>query len=458
MGPDPRPTADKPRRPRPRSRASLAGLVPVDLGAHGHLVAHLLRWVGLGSVVGVLAGLASAGFLEALAWATRTREGQPWLLFGLPLAGFAVGLAYHYGGGRAAGGNNLIIDEIHDPQAWVPRRMAPLVLAGTVATHLCGGSAGREGTALQMAGSLTDGFARLARMVAADRRLLLIAAIAGGFGSVFGVPLAGCVFALEVQAVGRLRYDAIVPAMTASLVGDQLVRALGVAHTPVPTLDEVHLDPVLVAKVLVAGLAFGAVALLFTELTHGLKRAFAARVRWAPARPLVGGLAVIALAYAAGTRDYLGLSLPLVTRSLAGGVGVVGFAFLLKLVFTAVTLGSGFQGGEVTPLFVIGATLGASLGHLLDVPVPLMAALGFVAVFAGATNTPLACTIMGVELFGAGPVALLAVACIASYVVSGDGGIYASQRVDVPKGGVRTAVVTGSTALPPRGPAGRAAG
>jgi H+/Cl- antiporter ClcA len=449
MGPDPRPTPDRPDR----DRTALA-----DLCGHGHLVAHLLRWVGLGLVVGVLAGLASAGFLEALAWATRTREAHPSLLFGLPIAGFAVGLAYHYGGGRAGGGNNLIIDEIHDPRAWVPRRMAPLVLAGTVATHLCGGSAGREGTALQMAGSLTDGFARLARVAAADRRLLLIAALAGGFGSVFGVPLAGCVFALEVQAVGRVRYDAIVPAMTASLVGDLVVRALGVAHMPVPALGEVHLDPMLVAKVLVAGLAFGAVALLFTELTHGLKRAFAARVRWAPARPLVGGLAIVALTYAVGTRDYLGLSLPLVTRSLAGGAGVVGFAFLLKLVFTAVTLGSGFQGGEVTPLFVIGATLGAGLGPLLDVPVPLMAAVGFVAVFAGATNTPLACTIMGVELFGAGPVALLAVACIASYVVSGDGGIYASQRVAIPTGGARTAVVNGSTAPASGHETGREAG
>lgn len=414
--------------------AALRNLLRVDLGEQVGLVAHLARWIALGAVVGVLAGAASAAFLESLSWATRARTDHPWLVFLLPLAGFAVGLAYHYGGGRAAEGNNLIIDEIHDPQAWVPRRMAPLVFAGTVVTHLFGGSAGREGTALQMSGSLTDAFARVARIGPVDRRLLLIAALGGGFGSVFGVPVAGCVFALEVQAVGRMRYDAIVPALTASLVGDLVVRAIGVDHIPVPALGDVDVTALLVAKVLVAGLAFGAAALLFSELTHGIRSLFGAALRWPPLRPLVGGVIVIVLTYLVGTRDYLGLSIPLISGSLAGGAGVVGGAFALKLAFTSITLGAGFQGGEVTPLFVVGATFGVTLGRLLDVPVPLLAAIGFVAVFAGATNTPLACTIMGVELFGSGPVVLVAVACVASYVVTGERGIYSRQRVDTPKG------------------------
>ena len=418
---------------RHRAYSALRGLLRVDVSEQFRLIAHLVRWIVLGSVVGVLAGLASAGFLESLNWATDTRNAHPWLLFGLPVAGFAVGLVYHYGGGRSGDGNNLIIDEIHDPQAWVPRRMAPLVFVGTVITHLFGGSAGREGAALQMSGSLTDGFSRVARLARVDRRLLLIAALAGGFGAVFGVPLAGCVFALEVQAVGRIRYDAIVPAMTASLVGDLVVRGVGVHHTPVPAIASVDLTAPLLLKVLLAGLAFGATALLFSELTHGIKAIFRSTIGWRPARPLVGGLLIIGLTYVVGTRDYLGLSIPLITKSLAGGVGVIGGAFALKLLFTALTLGSGFHGGEITPLFVIGATLGAALGHLLGVPIPLLAGLGFVAVFAGATNTPLACTIMGVELFGGGPIVLLAVACIASYVVVGERGIYGSQRVDTAK-------------------------
>jgi H+/Cl- antiporter ClcA len=418
---------------RHRAYTAVRGLLRVDVSEQARLIWHLVRWILLGIVVGILAGLSSAAFLLTLEWATETLVKHPWLLFLLPVSGFAVGLAYHYGGGRAVEGNNLIIDEIHDPNAWVPRRMAPLVFVGTVLTHLFGGSAGREGTALQMSGSLTDGFSRAAKIAGVDRKLLLIAALAGGFGAVFGVPLAGCVFALEVQSVGRIRYDAIVPALTASLVGDLVVRGLGVHHTAVPTINHVDLTAPLILKVLLAGVLFGATALLFIELTHGIKAVFRTTVRWAPARPLIGGLLIIGLTYAIGSRDYLGLSLPLIGKSFAVGGGVVALAFALKLLFTSVTLGSGFQGGEVTPLFIIGVTLGATLGSLLGVPGPLLAAIGFVAVFAGATNTPLACTVMGVELFGGGAIVLIAVACIASYVVVGERGIYGSQRVDTAK-------------------------
>jgi len=405
-----------------------------DAAEQGALVVYLLKWIVLGAIVGVIAGLGSAAFLKSLDWATRTRQTHGWLLFGLPLAGFVVGLAYHYGGGRSDEGNNLILDEIHDPKAWIPRRMAPLIFVGTILTHLFGGSAGREGTALQMAGSLTDGAFRHTRIPPADRRLLLIAAIAGGFGSVFGVPIAGCVFALEVQAVGRIRHDALVAALAAGVVGDRVVHALGVHHTEILPVAKVDLDLALAAKVVLAGLVFGLVARAFSELTHGIRNVFGAAVRWAPARPLVGGVLVIALTYTVGTRDYLGLSIPLLTKSLAGGAGIVLFAFALKLVFTSLTLGSGFVGGEVTPLFVIGATLGATLGRVLDAPIPLMAAIGFVAVFAGAANTPIACTVMAVELFGAANIVVFAIACVVAYVASAHRGIYHSQRIDTRKG------------------------
>jgi H+/Cl- antiporter ClcA len=241
------------------------------------------------------------------------------------------------------------------------------------------------------------------------------------------------VFALEVQAVGRIRHDALVAALAASVVGDRVVRAVGVHHTLIAPVAKVDLTAVLAAKVVLAGLVFGVVALAFSELTHRIKRGFGTSVRWAPARPLIGGLLVIALTYTVGTRDYLGLSIPLLTKSLAGGAGVVLFAFALKLVFTSLTLGSGFQGGEVTPLFVIGATAGATLGRVLGAPVPLMAAIGFVAVFAGAANTPIACTIMAVELFGSANIVVFAIACVIAYVTSAHRGIYHGQRVDTPK-------------------------
>ncbi len=422
------------RSAAPRLWSVVRGLVRIDVVEQARLVAHLVRWTACGAVVGVLAGLSSAAFLQSLTWATDARLDHGWLIYLLPFAGLAVGLAYHHLGGRSGGGSSLIIDEIHDPVSWVPRRMAPLVFIGTVITHLFGGSAGREGTAIQMSGSLTDGLSRVARLGPGDRRLMLIAALAGGFGAVFGVPIAGCVFALEVQAVGRMRYDALIPALSASVVGDLVVRAVGVTHVAQPQLDDVHLSAALVGKVVVAGLAFAMASIVFIELVHGIKRAFAATVAWPPARPFIGGLGVVGLVHVVGSRDYLGLSVPLITKATAGGVGIVAGAFALKLLFTAVTLGAGFQGGEVTPLFVIGATLGVTMGRLLGAPVPLMAAAGFVAVFAGAANTPLACTVMGVELFGGAGVTVFAVACVVSYVFSSHRSIYGTQRIDAPKG------------------------
>jgi len=406
--------------------------VRLDLRENLLLLRHTVKWTVLGAVVGVLAGLGSAGFLRSLTWATDTRLHHPNLIYGLPLAGLSVGLAYHYLGGRAGGGNSLIIDEIHDPQEWVPRRMAPLVYVFTVVGHLFGASVGREGTAIQMSGSLTDAFARVVRIRPRDRRLLLIAAIAGGFGSVFGVPLAGTVFGLEVQSVGRIRFDALVPAFVASTTGDLVVRALGVHHTRTPDLGAVHLDAALLAKCALAGVAFGLTAIVFADVTHALKQLVAATISWPPLRPFLGGVAVLLLTGVVGDRAYLGLSIPLITASLAGGAGVAAGAFALKLAFTAVSLGSGFQGGEVTPLFVIGATLGVPLAHLLHVPVPLLASIGFVAVFAGATNTPLACTVMAVELFGAGVAVPAAATCIVAYVISTERGIYGTQRIDTP--------------------------
>lgn len=402
----------------------------VELGARERLkqITYLLRWTALGGIAGVLAGTASATFLISLKWVTAEFADHSWLLFVLPLAGLLVGLAYHYGGGRSVEGNNLIIGEIHDPQAWVPRRMAPMVLLGTLASHLGGASVGREGTAIQMGGSLTDLASRLLRLKPPDRRIMLIAAIAGGFGSVFGVPLAGAVFALEVQAVGRVRYDALVPALTASVIGDMVVSGFGVHHMATPDLGTVSLSLELILKIALAGIAFGLASVAFTTSVERAKAVFEKRVGWAPLRPFIGGLCLIAMTLVAGSRMYNGLSLGLIELGLTGSE-VPTWGFLIKIVFTAVALGAGFIGGEVTPLFVIGATLGATLAGLLGVPVPLLAAIGFIAVFAGAANTPLACTIMGVELFGSGALPYFAIACVFSYVFSSHRGLYRTQLV-----------------------------
>jgi len=413
------------------------GLVHLNPRQYGSIAATFVRWVVLGSGVGVLSGTASAVFLALLNRATEIHMAAPWLLYLLPLAGIATSVVYARYGGAAAFGNNLIIEELHRSKQPVPLRMAPLVLFATVLTHLFGGSAGREGTAVQMGGALAERLAQTLRLSQEDRRILLMAGISGGFGSVFGTPLAGALFGLEVQRIGRIRYDGLVPCLAAAIVGDWVTRwlgvLLGVTHSAYPVLPTVALEPWLLARVMVAGVAFGACSILFIEWTHAVNT-FLGRVagsaQWL--KPALGAIGVIALTVLIGTRDYLGLSLPLLHTALEGA-GIASFAFLIKLILTGLTIGAGFKGGEVTPLFVIGATLGYTLGTILGVPPHFMAAMGFVAVFAGAANTPLACAVMGVELFGSGAFPYLLVAVVVGYLFSGHRSIYAAQRLDTPK-------------------------
>lgn len=343
---------------------------------------------------------------------------------------------YHRFGGSASQGNNLVIEEVHSNQSHISLRMAPLVLAGTVLTHLFGGSAGREGTAIQMGASLADTLQRALRstlrLSADDRRLLLMAGISGGFASVFGTPVAGFIFGMEVLSVGRIRYTAMVPCLAAAYVGDMTTRLWGIGHTHYPVMQALGLEPVLLLKIALAGICFGLISTVFVELTHGIKSLYGRSVPYPPLRPLIGGLVIIALVWLLNTHDYLGLSLPLILDSMNGN-GVFWLAFLVKLVFTAITLGSGFLGGEVTPLFVIGSTLGYTLGTLLNVDPAFMAAIGFVAVFAGASNAPLASAIMALELFGGGSAAYIVLGCVVAYLASGHRGIYSTQRIDSPK-------------------------
>ncbi|MCC7420055.1 MAG: DUF190 domain-containing protein [Planctomycetaceae bacterium] len=420
-----------------------------SLREHASLGLFLTRWLLLAVPLGVAVGSACALFLWSLDQATLLRFGNPNLLYLLPLAGMVIGAMYSYFGKTVEAGNNLIVDEIHEPGGGVPLRMAPLVLIGTVVTHLFGGSAGREGTAVQMGGSLASGLASLVpRVDRNDVRTLLMAGVSAGFGGVFGTPVAGTIFALEVLAIGRMSYAAILPCLIAAIASDQTCTAWGIGHTHyhiasmLPAGSELHLAPLsmsLLGKVAVAGMLFGLTSVLFAELVHGLHRIFKELIRRPIFRPAVGGLIVIGLVHWLETRDYLGLGVSspdphaVTILSCFHSGGATEWSWLWKIVFTAVTLSSGFKGGEVTPLFFIGAALGNVLAGLLGAPVDFFAALGFVAVFAGATNTPLACTIMAIELFGGEFTVYFATACLVAYLFSGHSGIYLSQRIGTPK-------------------------
>jgi H+/Cl- antiporter ClcA len=406
------------------------------------------KWAAVVLPLGVIVGTAVAAFLWSLDQATALRFAHPWLLWLLPLAGGGIGWLSATVGRSVDAGNNLILEEIHEPGGGVPLRMAPLILFTTVLTHLCGGSAGREGTAVQIGGGLAGGLARwIPGLDRHDIPTLLMAGVAAGFGGVFGTPVAGMVFALEVLAIGRMRYAAILPCLAAALAADWACTAWGIVHTPyavsslaaAETAGVAHLDLTLLAAAVAAGAIFGLAGQLFAAAVHGVQQFFRQHVGRPVLRPVLGGLVVVGLVVLFDTRDYLGLG---VTSPDPDAVTILSAfepggarpgSWLAKVLFTALTIGSGFKGGEVTPLFFVGATLGNTLATLTGLPADLFAALGFVAVFAGAANTPLACTVMAVELFGGAGIAYFAVACVTAYLTSGHEGIYRSQRLDTPK-------------------------
>ena len=386
------------------------------------------QWLVLGSSVGVLCGAASALFLWLLERATAFRVAHEGIVYALPIAGLAIGLVYERFGEAIKAGNNLVIDTIHDEGPELPLRMAPMVLVGTVLTHVFGGSAGREGTAVQMGASITDWVSHRLRVGKDVRRQLLAAGVAAGFGSVFGTPIAGAVFGLEFVVLGRIEYDALVPALVASVVGDMTTRALGIVHTHYPTPPDVPLTPLLLGKWLVFAVVVALVTTTFIELTHLIKKHGEARLPRLPLRMLLGGLVVVGLWKLVGTSDYLGLGVPVIVRSFEDP-GLPPTAFALKLLFTAITLGAGFLGGEVTPLFFVGATLGNALARLLALPVALGAGVGMAAVFAASSNTPLALSIMAVELLGASAFPHVVIVCVVAYLLTGHRSIYPAQRV-----------------------------
>lgn len=399
---------------------------------HIHILLYMIKWTILAGFVGILAGSASALFLVSLEWATQTREAYSWLLFLLPIGGMLVSFLYWKYGLNSAKGNNLIIEQAHGAEESIPFRMAPLVLFGTIVTHLFGGSAGREGTAVQMGGAFSELVGKLFKLDAVDRKIIIICGISSGFGSVFGTPLAGTVFGLEVLALGLIKHEAIFPAFVAAFVGDFVTTAWGVGHHHydigvIPTLSVL-----LLLKIILASILFGLTSTLFSQLTHWLKNQYTRFLPNPMIKSFVGGLVIIALVYLIGTRKYLGLGLPLIDDAFEGNVSPL--TFVTKLLFTSLTLGAGYQGGEVTPLFAIGSTLGSFLGEYLHVSIPFLAALGFIGVFCGATNTPIACFIMGIELFGSEASLYLFLVCIISYLFSGHTGIYTSQQIVVSKG------------------------
>jgi H+/Cl- antiporter ClcA len=382
--------------------------------------------VALGIGVALCVGPLGALFLAGLDWATEARLAHPILIALLPLAGAVIAWAYHRYAGAAARGTPLAIDALREGSVIrVPRRTAPLIVLGTIWTHLFGGSAGREGTAVQLGAGIATAAADALHVSAEDRGAVMLAGVSAGFAAVFGTPAAAILFGLEAPRNASTHFDQRLGAVVAAFGADVIARLLGARHTAFPRLPDLPLDAMLLAKVALFGLSCGLLASAFILLLTLSKRAFA-RIDAPPVRAFVGGALVLAVATVFDARDHLGLSVPLALAALEGG-SPPAYAFALKLGLTVLTLASGFVGGEVTPLFVIGATFGHALGAPLGVDPTLLAAIGFVGVFAGASRAPWTCAVMGIELFGVGGAPYLLLACVIAALSARGKGLYSAH-------------------------------
>ena len=378
-------------------------------------------------LVSAFIGTGAALFLTGLTWATDTRELNTWLIYLLPIAGLIIGYFYHQYGVSVVGGNNLLIDEVKSPKKKIPLKMAPMVVLGTIITHLFGGSAGREGTAVQMGGAISDQFTGKFGLKEKDRKILIALGVSGGFAAVFGTPLAGFIFAFEILLLGKMKYLAILPCLITAFLSDYFCTIWGVGHTHYSIEIVPSLTGNSIFWSILVGIISGLVAMLFSRSTHFFTSIFKLKISYAPLRPFIGGIVLAVAVLLIGTTKYIGLGLPTIVSSFQEKM--LPYDFLLKLIFTAFTLGAGFKGGEVTPLFFIGATLGNALIWFVPLPMGLLAGMGFLAVFSGAANAPIACVLMGVELFGIESVVYISIASITAYFSSGMKGIYTSQVI-----------------------------
>ena len=377
----------------------------------------LLLFAALG---GAVTGLVSYWFLEALIWATRTRVEHGWLVWLLPGIGLTVAGVYFYWGGRAKGGTPAVIEQGNVYTHGVGPGMAPLIFGGSIAGHLGGASIGREGAALQIAGSVTDTAATLGRLPRHDRQTLVAASLAGGWGAVFGVPFTGVLFTLQVTR--HQRWRALLPALASAWSGYAVVEAFDGDYGVRPHLERPDWTLWSPFALALAGLGFGLMGRLFVAALMAIRNRMGHRVRWPPMRGFVGGLATLALMGLAG-RDYLGLSLPLLGEALSGEQ-VDWWVPFLKLLFTVVALGTGFVGGEVAPLLVIGATFGNALGPVVHGDRTLLAAVGSCATFASAASVALTGVVLATEQFGRHALVPAAIVAVTSRMAAGRPGLY----------------------------------
>ena len=387
----------------------------------------LFQWLGLAVLTGLACGLAGAAFAWCVTQATGLRAAHPWLLYCMPLAGLLIVACYRGVHMENDSGTNQIIASVRG-HVRPPVRLAPLIFTGSVLTHLTGGSAGREGAALQIGGSISAGFGRLLRLKEENVNNIIQCGMAGLFSALFGTPLTATVFALEVVDVGHLQYAALFPSLLTALIANAIPRWLGLPGEGYHLQGLPELEPIALLQCGALAVLAALVSIAFCVLMHETGHLYKKYIPNQYLRALAGAAFVIALTLIEGSGDYNGAGGNLIELAVEGK-DIVPWAFLLKMVFTALTLGAGFRGGEIVPSLAIGATFGCVVGPLLGMDPAFGAAIAMIAMFCGVVNCPIASVFLAIELFGGGGLLFFALACALSYLLSGNYSLYSSQNI-----------------------------
>ena len=396
----------------------------LDNGGYG--IYTFMVWTFIAIFIGALVGVVGIAFHLLLEKATMIRMTYPHLILCLPFGGLCIVWLYHVLHMENDKGTNLILSAVRANEK-VSFKLAPLIFCSTVITHFFGGSAGREGAALQLGGSIASSIGRYIHLDEKDERIMTMCGMSAGFAALFGTPIAAVVFSMEVITVGVMHYSAMVPCVVAALTASGLSVLCGIS----PTAYSVSFMPELTASgvgsVLLLGILCAGVSIVFCLAMEWIGKIYRSKIKNPYLRIFVGGCVVVLLTYFVGTRDYNGAGMDVIARAIAGEAQAE--AFLWKILLTALTLGAGFKGGEIVPSFFVGATFGCVLGPWIDLPASFAAALGLAGVFCGVTNCPLASVILCVELFGAKGLGYYALVCAVSYMLSGYFGLYSAQKI-----------------------------
>ena len=384
----------------------------------------LLKWIVVAGTTGAILGVVGAYFARAITWVTQFRGEHPWVLYLLPIIGVIIAALYKHGNEK--GGTNLVLESLHEGKS-IPLRMAPMIFIATILTHLGGGSAGREGAALQLGGSIAQFLGKLFRLDERNTKLIIMCGMSAGFAALFGTPLAATVFAMEVVTVGIMHFSALFPCSIAALTASTVALEFGGHAEAFHVLNIPEFGFNSGIKVAILAFMCAGLSIVFCKTLHGTGRLYKKYIPNVYLRAAVAGVMIILLTKLLGTTDYLGAGGHIIERAMEGEV--VPSAFLMKIIFTAITLEAGFKGGEIVPTLFVGATFGCLFGNLIGFEPSLCAACGMLALFSAMTNSPLATLVLGFELFGfeGMPFYLLAVAI--GYLESGYYGLYKGQKV-----------------------------